>query len=131
MIKLIKFCIVGSVNTLITLVTFYILNKILQINYLTSSLLGYVLGMINSYVLNKRWTFQNRDKKIITQFIKFTVVNLISLGINLFVIYILVDKLNIDSMVSQIFATVFSTISNYAGSKILVFSSSKEKQQTS
>lgn len=131
MIKLIKFCIVGSVNTLITLVTFYILNKILQINYLTSSLLGYVLGMINSYVLNKRWTFQNRDKKVVIQFIKFTIVNLISLGINLFIIYILVDRFNIDSMVSQVFATGFSTISNYAGSKILVFSSSKGSQQAS
>ncbi|MBC2580458.1 GtrA family protein [Clostridium sp. DJ247] len=119
--KLIKFCIVGGTNTLITLLFFYILNKVLHINYLTSSLISYICGMINSYILNKKWTFHDKDKRVILQFAKFIVVNCISLGINLLVIYMLVNKFYIDSMLSQVFATGFSTISNYVGNRLLVF----------
>lgn len=128
MIKLIKFCIVGGINTLITLFVFYILNKVLGINYLICSLIGYACGMFNSYILNKRWTFHDDNKKIIIQFIKFMIINTISLGINLLVMYILVDKLHLDSMLSQALATGFSTVSNYIGSRVLVFSHHSEEQ---
>lgn len=81
--------------------------------------------MSNSYILNKRWTFKDNDSRVISQFIKFAVVNGISLGINLFAMYILVDKLYLDSMGAQVIATVFSTISNFGGNKILVFQQPK------
>lgn len=121
MIKLIKFCIVGGINTLITLLIFYLLNKLLGMHYLISSTIGYIFGMINSYYLNKIWTFHDKDTRIALQFIKFIVVNVTSLSINILVMYILVDELKIDSMISQIIATGFSTISNYIGSRLLVF----------
>ena len=129
MVKLVKFCIVGGINTLISLLTFYVLNKILGFNYMVSSVIGYAFGMINSYVLNKKWTFNDKDKKIILQLVKFIVVNGISLGINLVAMYILVDRLHIDSMAAQVIATGFSTSFNYLGSKALVFNSSKENEQ--
>ncbi|MCM8709617.1 GtrA family protein [Clostridium sp. SYSU_GA19001] len=121
MIKLLKFLIVGGINTLISLLVFYILNKILAVNYFISSACGYICGMFNSYILNKKWTFEDSDNNILSQFIKFAAINGISLLINLFAMYILIDKLYIDSFIAQIFATVFSTASNYIGSRVLVF----------
>jgi putative flippase GtrA len=87
--------------------------------------------MINSYILNKKWTFHDDDKKVIFQFTKFAVVNSISLGMNLLIMYIFVDKLHMDSMLSQICATGFSTFSNFIGSKVVVFRYSGEKPQLS
>lgn len=129
MIKIIKFFIVGGVNTFITLILFYTLNKIIGVNYIFSTVIGYLAGMVNSYILNKKWTFHDDDKRIASQFAKFTVINSISLGINLLIMYILVDKLYMDSMLSQICATGFSTLSNFVGSKIIVFRYSEEKPQ--
>jgi putative flippase GtrA len=86
-----------------------------------SSVLGYAFGMINSYILNKKWTFNDTDKKIFLQLVKFITVNGISIGVNLLVMYILVDRIHIDSMVAQIIATGFSTSFNYIGSRVLVF----------
>lgn len=129
MAKLFKFCVVGGINTLITLVIFYVLNKIIGLNYLLSSVVGYVIGMFNSYILNKRWTFKDKDKNLIPQFIRFSIVNTLSLCINLLAMFILVDKLRLDSMLSQIIATGFSTISNYIGSRFLVFRYSRVKEQ--
>ena len=131
MIKIIKFCIVGGINTLITLILFYILNKILGVNYIFSTVIGYLIGMINSYILNKKWTFHDDDKRVVFQFVKFAVVNSISLGINLLIMYIFVDKLHMDSMLSQICATGFSTLSNFIGSKVVVFRYSGENPQLS
>jgi putative flippase GtrA len=129
MIRIIKFFIVGGINTLLTLSTFYLLNKIIGVNYVISTILGYSIGILNSYILNKHWTFQDSDKKVFFQLIRFISVNVISLGINLLVMYILVDRLFIDSMLSQVIATGFSTISNFLGSRMLVFRYSSEKQQ--
>jgi len=117
----IKFCLVGGTNTLLTLLTFYILNTALGINYILSSTLGYCVGMVNSYILNKRWTFYDNEKVILNQFIKFVTVNLMSLSINLLVMYTLSGKLHWDNMNAQIVATGFSIISNYIGSKLWVF----------
>lgn len=131
MIKIIKFCIVGGINTFITLILFYTLNKILGVNYIFSTAIGYLIGMVNSYILNKKWTFQDDDKRVVFQFAKFALINSISLGINLLIMYIFVDKLYMDSMLSQVCATGFSTLSNFIGSKIVVFRYSEEKPQLS
>jgi putative flippase GtrA len=131
MIKIIKFCIVGGINTLITLTIFYTLNKILGANYIFSTVIGYLFGTVNSYILNKKWTFHDDDKRVVFQFAKFAVINSISLGINLLIMYIFVDKLYMDSMLSQVCATGFSTLSNFIGSKIIVFRYSEEKPQLS
>jgi putative flippase GtrA len=130
MIRIIKFCIVGGINTTITLSAFYLLNKIIGVNYAASTVISYSLGIINSYILNKHWTFQDLDKKVFFQLLRFITINLVSLGINLLIMYILVDKLYLDSMLSQILATGFSTVSNFLGSRILVFRYAGEKQLT-
>lgn len=121
MMNFIKFCLVGGSNTLITLLFFYMFNKILSINYMISSILGYLCGMLNSFVLNKLWTFRNNEKRLFPQLIKFIFVNSTSLGINLLLMYIFINKLHFDSMASQIIATGFTIISNYIGSRFWVF----------
>lgn len=123
MLKLIKFCIVGAANTIITLFFFYLFNKILLINYMLSTVVSYSIGMLNSYILNKQWTFYDKDKRILIQLTKFIAVNGMSLLINLIIMHLLVSKLYIDPFLSQILATAFSTVSNYLGSKLIVFRS--------
>jgi len=38
------------------------------INYILSSFTGYTAGVINSFVLNRSWTFHNNNKKVTVQF---------------------------------------------------------------
>lgn len=119
--QFIKFCTVGAINTLITFCCFYILNSILNINYLVSSFFAYAAGISNSYILNRKWTFQNRNKMAALQLVKFVIIYLISLGINLAVMYQCVNRFSINENISQVIAIGFSTIVNYVGSKTLVF----------
>jgi putative flippase GtrA len=119
--KFIKFCFVGISNTAVTFCTFYILSEIFALNYLFSSFIGYVLGVVNSFILNKTWTFHDKNSRFILQFIRFSIVNTISLGINLTIMYVCVEKFFISSIMAQVIATGFTTIVNYLGSRALVF----------
>jgi len=61
-IQLLKYGVIGVFNTLITLVTFYLLNTRLGLSYGISNVTGYVLGVINSYVWNRNWVFKTNNK---------------------------------------------------------------------
>lgn len=61
-ISMIKFLIVGALNTIVgTAIMFIAYNK-LHFNYWISSSLNYILASILSYFLNKYFTFKNTDK---------------------------------------------------------------------
>jgi putative flippase GtrA len=122
----VKFCTIGVVNTAITFSIFYFLNQIMGVNYLASSFMGYIAGVISSFSFNKSWTFNNKDSNSIFQFAKFTILNLFSLGINLLILYICVEKFLIPKVAAQIVATGFTTICNFLGSKIFVFAPTRK-----
>ena len=55
-----RFILVGVVNTLVgTAIMFFCFN-VLEWNYWISSALNYIVGSIVSYLLNKRYTFQQK-----------------------------------------------------------------------
>lgn len=67
----IKFVLVGIVNTLVGTGVMFLSYNLLGLSYWVSSGANYVVGSIVSYVLNKYFTFQNKEKsfKIVIRFI--------------------------------------------------------------
>ena len=57
-IQLLKYGVIGASNTLITLAAFYVMNTLLGLPYGLSNATGYVLGVVNSFVWNRRWVFK-------------------------------------------------------------------------
>ncbi len=60
-IQLLKYGVIGVMNTLITLVTFYLLNTWAGVAYGIANIVGYVLGVINSFLWNRNWVFKTRN----------------------------------------------------------------------
>ncbi len=56
-VQFVKYCIVGVLNTLVTLGVIYLCKSLLGWNLYVSNALGYVCGVINSFVCNKQWVF--------------------------------------------------------------------------
>jgi putative flippase GtrA len=121
MIKFLKFCAVGVTNTIITLIVFYLINKVLKVNYIVSTSVSYLCGVLNSYYLNRRYTFKDKNSKVLSQFTRFTTVNLVSLSVNLILMYLFVDLFYLDSMIAQVISTIATTLLNFVGSKLIVF----------
>ena len=58
LVQFVKFGIVGVSNTLLTFVVYTLLLKVFGVWYLAASAIGFVVGAINGFLLNRRWTFR-------------------------------------------------------------------------
>ncbi|MBN2879772.1 MAG: GtrA family protein [Clostridia bacterium] len=93
--QFILFCMVGAMNTLITMLVLYILNSVLGLNYLLSSAIGYICGVVNGYLWSTFLVF--KKKRTTHNALKFIIVNLIVLGVNTLLMYLFVTVLGIGS----------------------------------
>ena len=57
-VQLLKYGVIGVSNTLITLVVFYVINTLMGLDYAVANTLGYILGLINSFVWDRGWVFR-------------------------------------------------------------------------
>ncbi len=134
----VKFMLVGAVNFGVDIGVFTLLHAVLGIDSVFASIVSYSCGVINSFFLNKYWTFKinikflsvytlrsgARVKFFSRHFLKFVFVNLISLGVNALTMLILVKLYSLhtwNDYLAKIIATGFSFVVNFAGSKLLVF----------
>ncbi len=116
--RVLKFAIVGGINTAVSYLSFVLLT-LLNVNYMVSSTCSYLIAVAVSYLLNKRWTFKSSKKTSPLLLSQFVMINLLSLGVNLIVLYLLVEKVSVNIYLAQAIAIIFSMIFNYVGYKWL------------
>ena len=73
MIHFIKYNIIGVMNTLITLASVWVMHQLLDWNLELSNFLGFIVGAINSYVMNRIWNFKSRGRKR-SEIVRFVIV---------------------------------------------------------
>lgn len=118
-----RFSTTGVINTLVDFIIFTICNSILGIHYIISQVVGYSFGVANSFIFNKKWTFEsnNSSKKISHELVQFIIVNLISLIITLVSIKYLVGSFNLNIYVSKVIVTLMAQVVNFVSYKLWVF----------
>jgi putative flippase GtrA len=121
MVQFIKFAVVGVLNSAIQYLVFLLLYSLAGTQYLVASIIGYVAGMLNSYVLNRRWTFGSRNQQLLTELGRFVAVNLISLGVNLGLLFLLVSAGIMVPQWAQVLAIAGSTLVNFVLNKVWTF----------
>ncbi len=124
-IQFVKFGIVGVSNTLLTAATIWILMKIFHFSDYSSNIIGYIIGLINSFIWNRKWTFASNSKLSSTIF-KFMVVFAISYLIQLGNLYLLLHFTKIDSYVCQLMSIVVYTCFNFLLNKFYTFKINNE-----
>jgi len=128
LIQFLTFNLVGIVNTLFGFSIIFTL-MFLGMSALASNFIGYFLGAILSYTLNKKYTFKS-DTKDKTEALKFFTVLLISYLINLMTLQWLLTFLNPYS--AQFISAIVYTLSSFILVKLFVFSEknmNKKSQQ--
>lgn len=61
-IQFIKYCMVGVLNTVVTLSVIYLCKSLLGWNLYVSNATGYICGLINSFLCNKTWVFRTHGR---------------------------------------------------------------------
>lgn len=119
--RLIKFGLVGAVNTLLDFSVFIFLVRAMELDPLWSNFISYVAAVINSYILNMLWTFRSSSEKKLDPgtFVVFVSVNSIGLVIGTSVILAFQSIMAVEA--AKIIA-VFSTLAwNFVGTRHFVF----------
>ena len=122
LIQFVKFGVVGVSNTLLTALTIWFLLQILHFSHYVSNIIGYIIGLINSFIWNRKWTFASNMKvtdTILRFIITFAICYLIQLG-NL---YLLLHFTTLDSFVCQLLSIAVYTIFNFWINKYYTFKS--------
>ena len=130
--QFIKFCLVGVLNTLITLAVIDVFGDKLGLPYGIANLIGFVIGFVNSFIMNKFWTFRSRNNPV-REGLYFFLAFLISYSIQFGVLALTLPlfpgtlRLALSSTYAftlkqaQIPASVLYTVSNFLLNKYISF----------
>ncbi len=119
---MIKFAIVGSVGAVINFSILYYLTEFFKIYYIFSQIVGFTVAVTSNYILNKLWTFKRKiDEEFILTFFEYVFINLISLALNLCILFILVEFFKVWYIYAEVVATGFGFLVNFYGNKFWTF----------
>ncbi|MGV8152173.1 MAG: GtrA family protein [Candidatus Nanoarchaeia archaeon] len=120
--QFIKFGIVGVINTLINLLVLWILSEYFGVYYMIAAILAFIAAVTNSFVLNKIWTFEESlGHKKYSRYLKFFIVSVFALLVNLAVLYVLVEYFKFWYIYAQLIGIIGNLIINFAGNKLWTF----------
>ncbi|OEK65797.1 polysaccharide biosynthesis protein [Staphylococcus equorum] len=105
--EIIKFIIVGGMNTLNYYIVYLILLKLIDLNYLVSHVSGFMVSFIISYYLNCHFVY--KVKPTWRKFIQFPLTQVVNMGMQTLLLYIFVQWLHISSVIAP-FAGLIITI---------------------
>lgn len=119
--RLLKFAGVGVVNTVAGLSLIYACMYLWGIGPYASNAIGYGVGFVLGYALNRNWTFQYKGGGGHTIF-AYAAVMCFSYVVNVGAVYIAIRFFSVDPYGAQLIGMVLYTAVSYVGCKKLVFS---------
>lgn len=119
--QFIKYTLVGATGTILDIGTLFILVEYAGFPILPAATVSFLLGGINNFLLHKFWTFKNRSKKYVQLYLKFLIISLIGLGINLSLIHLLANIFAIWYMLAKVLTAILVLVWNYFGNKFWTF----------
>jgi putative flippase GtrA len=140
LLQTVKYGIIGVMNTLLAVVTIWIMmhwvfqtgkeEKVSSVVVTVSNITGYIVGLINSFVWNRKWTFKSKNHWGV-EFLKFTTAFLICFFPQLILVNILNTYTNVQlsagsfaishAFTCQLIGIVFYTTLNFLLNKYYTF----------
>jgi putative flippase GtrA len=119
-VQFLKFGTVGVSNTLLAFATYTVLLKVFGVWYVAASGIGFAVGAVNGFLLNRRWTFREHSGDALTP-VRWAVVQSCGLACNLGLLYLFVHDIGLDALVGQVPATAIVTVGTFAANRSWTF----------
>ncbi len=124
--EIINYLIFGVLTTIVSLVTYYTLvftilnpNKALELQL--ANILSWIISVIFAYITNRIYVFKSKNKNIKKEFINFCGSRIITLLLDMFIMFFFVTLLHLNDKIFKLISQVLVVIGNYIISKIFVF----------
>jgi putative flippase GtrA len=133
-----RFALVGCTNFVVSFTAFFLSFKYLPPSAVAAlvgagsasahppqaavaNVIAYLAGMVNSFLLNRSWTFRATTGSALPQALRFAAVSLFSLTMSTAVTFALVDVLGLPSLAVWVPLTALVVVVNYFGCKYWAF----------
>ena len=115
--RFLKFCLVGGSGVLVNMGLLWLLTEVAGLFYLVSSAIAVECAIVNNFAWNEVWTFRDRggggSSARLTRLLKFNLVSVAGLGINVVVLWLMTDQAGMYYMVSNLFGIAAATFWNF------------------
>ena len=122
LIRAAKYFVVGGISACVDIGFFFVFAKLLGFNYLAVAVVGFLIAVPVNYLLGVRFVFTSGAR--FTPLHELALVYLVSsvgLGLHLIVLYIAVDMLSLELMLSKVVATASVFLWNFLGRNYIIF----------
>jgi len=120
--EFLKFNIVSLIATSVDFIVFVVLTNGMNLYYLSATVIGAICGGITAFALNRNWVFARQEGIINSQILHFFLVWLGSIVLNALGIYLLVEFIIIDEVLSKIITSIIvGILFNFTMNKYYVF----------
>jgi putative flippase GtrA len=100
-----RFLISGSIGAVVNLGLLFSLTSWLELWYLASAVIAFIVAMFASFTLQKFWTFRDNNlDRVSNQFRFFVSIAVFNLGLNTLLMYLFVDGTGLHYLLAQVFA---------------------------
>lgn len=124
--EIIKYVLVGGMTTVVSIVCFYASvwtfldgNNPLQLQI--ANIISWIGGVAFAYVTNRTFVFKSENSNIVKEIFSFTGGRVLTLFLDMGLMFLLVTVLGGDYNFSKLVSTVLVMVGNYLISKLLVF----------
>jgi putative flippase GtrA len=123
--KLFSYGMIGITGTLIHFSVLVLLVELFHLEPVLSSSIGFIITIIVSFYLNRRFTFRATSSKTTVTFIKYTVVSCSGFILNSVIMYGSVHILSLHYSIAQAIVVIVLPISNFLLNNYWTFRESK------
>jgi dolichol-phosphate mannosyltransferase len=118
LLRFIKFCLVGISGILVNMGLLWLLTEFAGLFYLLSAAISIETSIVSNFILNDFFTFPDRRlpgaKSFFTRLLKYHLVSITGLGVNMVVLWFLTDVLGIYYLISELGGIAAATLWNYS-----------------
>lgn len=117
--KFLKFVIVGFSGLFVDFSITYLLKEKLKLNRYISSSTGFIFAASSNYFLNRIWTFESSNPRIVSEYGTFILISIIGLIINNACLYVFEKRLHF--YFAKFLAVLVTSVWNFTANYYLNF----------
>lgn len=125
--KILKFAIVGGSGLIIDMGLTWLFKEVFEFNLYIAHVMGFLCAVCSNYILNKYWTFKERDVITATQFSYFLAVSFVGFVLSFCSLFVLYNYMTIDFYLSKLISIGIVSIWNYLINRYFVFNDQEKK----
>lgn len=127
--EIINYIIVGVLTTVVSWLAYAVCKLFMDVDNAfqmqLAVIIRWIAGVVFAYFTNRKYVFKSKNTNMIKEAFDFTTSRLVTLFLDMFVMWVLPTVFGVDDWISTFISAVLVTVTNYIFSKFLVFNKKK------